>query len=137
VERDAVTLLLDTHVVLWWLFDSPELPALFRARLDRALRAGESVAVSAISFWEIAKLTERGRLELELALDELLEFVESHPSVRILPLTARIASESTRLGRTFPKDPADQLIAATARCHELRLLTADEAIRRSNAVALA
>ena len=132
-----MTLLLDTHVVLWWLFDMPELSELFRARLERALHAGESLAISAISFWEIAKLTQRGRLELDLALDELLEFVESHPAVRVLPLTAQIAAESTRLGSNFPKDPADQLIAATARCHELRLLTADEAIRRSNAVALA
>ena len=130
-------LLLDTHVLLWWLDASPEFPEPFRDRIERALQSGEMLGVSAISLWEIAKLFERGRLELDLALDEVLQVVESHPSVRVLPLTAQIAAESTRLGRTFPKDPADQLIAATARCHELRLLTADEGIRRSKVVALA
>ena len=41
-----------------------------------------------------------------------------------------VAAESARLGRDFPKDPADRIIAATARCHGLRLMTADENIRR-------
>jgi len=132
-----VTLLLDTHVVLWWLFDAPQYPELFRARVERALEAGERVGLSAISLWEIAKLFELGRLEFELVLDDVLHLLESNGSIRVLPLTRQIAAESTRLGRTFPKDPADQIIAATARCHELRLLTADEAIRRSNVVALA
>jgi PIN domain nuclease of toxin-antitoxin system len=62
---------------------------------------------------------------------------EGHPAVRILPLTGRIALESTRLGEAFPRNPADRIIAATARCHALRLMTADARIRDSKAVALA
>jgi PIN domain nuclease of toxin-antitoxin system len=48
----------------------------------------------------------------------------------ILPLTAKIAAESVRLGDDFPNDPADQIIVATARCHNLTLITADERIRK-------
>ena len=54
----------------------------------------------------------------------------------MLLLTGRIAAESTRLGSAFPNDPADQLIAATARCHGLMLLTADERIVESGVVAV-
>jgi PIN domain nuclease of toxin-antitoxin system len=50
--------------------------------------------------------------------------------IRVLPMTSRIAVESVRLGPDFPKDPADQIIVATARCHGLSLITADEDIRR-------
>ncbi len=47
-----------------------------------------------------------------------------------LPLTASIAVESVRLGDDFHRDPADQIIVATARCHGLTLITADERIRK-------
>jgi len=63
-----------------------------------------------------------------------LEEIESE--LVVLPITARIAAESVRLGDDFPKDPAGQLIAATARCHGLTLMTADERIRRWGRVPL-
>jgi PIN domain nuclease of toxin-antitoxin system len=104
--------------------------------LERAEHSGASVAVSAISLWEIAKLVERGRLTLSQSLDECLAQIESSAFFDVLPLTGRIAAESTRLGSAFPHDPADQLIAATARCHGLTLLTADERIVESGVVAV-
>ena len=83
------------------------------------------------------KLVERGRLELNQSLDECLEQLEGSAFVTILPLTARIAVESTRLGARFHADPIDQIIAATARCHGLTLLTVDERIIESGVVAVA
>lgn len=56
------------------------------------------------------------------------------PIVRLLPLSGLAILESTRLGADFHKDPADQLIVATARIHALRLLTADERIKQSGVV---
>jgi PIN domain nuclease of toxin-antitoxin system len=50
--------------------------------------------------------------------------------IATLPLTTKIAAESVRLGEDFPNDPADQIIVATARCHNLTLITADERIRK-------
>jgi PIN domain nuclease of toxin-antitoxin system len=57
--------------------------------------------------------------------------------VTVIPLSARIAVESTRLDARFPSDPVDQIIAATARCHALSLLTADERIIGSGIVSAA
>jgi PIN domain nuclease of toxin-antitoxin system len=131
-----MNVLLDTHVLVWWYLDAPELPSNYRALLERLESAGERVGVCDISLWEIAKLVERGRLQLHAALDELLQQVEADPLFEVLPLSGRIAAESTRLGPAFHKDPADQLIAATARCLGLRLMTCDEAIRKSHVVAV-
>jgi PIN domain nuclease of toxin-antitoxin system len=129
-------LLLDTHILIWWLMDEPRLNRAQVQAIDRANAAGERLGVSAISFWEIAKLIQRGRLKLPRSLDQLFDEIESHPDVQLLPLTSRISIESTRLGGGFHPDPADQIIAATARVHGMRLVTADERIRDSGVVAL-
>lgn len=128
--------LVDTHVAVWWLFDDRRLPRSHRRVLQQAEKTGASIGLSAMSLWEIAKLVERGRLTLSQSLDECLAQIESSSFFGILPLTARIAAESVRLGAAFPSDPADQIIAATARCHGLTLLTADERILGSGVVAV-
>jgi PIN domain nuclease of toxin-antitoxin system len=129
--------LLDTHVVIWWLTDDRRLSKAHARILERSERSGTTVGLSALSLWEIAKLVERGRLELTQSLDDSLEQIEASAFVTILPLTARIAIESTRLGARFHADPIDQIIAATARCHGLALLTEDERIIDSGVVAVA
>jgi PIN domain nuclease of toxin-antitoxin system len=126
----------DTHVVVRWLVDDRKLSREHVRVLERCERTGERVAMSAISLWEIAKLVERGRLELRQSLDESLGHIEASALFEVLPLTSRIAIESTRLGRVFPTDPVDQIIAATARCHGLVLLTSDERIIESGAVSV-
>jgi|SRR5450432_520006 len=131
-----MNLLFDTHVLIWWLNDEPRLTRAQVQALDRANAAGERFGVSAISFWEIAKLIEHGRVKLPRSLDQFFDEIESHPAVQLVPLTPRISIESTRLGARFHHDPADQIIAATARVHGLRLVTADERIRDSGVVAI-
>lgn len=128
--------LLDTHVAIWWLTEDRRLTRAHARVLDRAEQSGVPLGLSVISLWEIAKLVERGRLELDQTIDESLAQLEAHPALTVLPLSARIAVESTRLGARFPSDPVDQIIAATARCHALTLLTVDERIRGSGAVAV-
>lgn len=130
-----MTLAFDTHTLIWWLIGDPRLSAAQIQALERAEARGESIGVPAICFWEMAKLVERGRLHLDVPLDDVLTEVEEHPSIRLLELTPRIALESTRLGAAFHADPADQLIAATARIHGLKLVTADDRIRNSRVVA--
>ncbi len=123
--------ILDTHILVWWLHnDAARLSkAQSRALVDLE-QAGEPAAVSAISLWELAMLRERGRLGTTKPLDELIEDVESHPLLKIVALTGSIAVDSVRLGDDFHRDPADQIIVATARCHDLTLITADERVRR-------
>jgi PIN domain nuclease of toxin-antitoxin system len=128
--------LVDTHIVIWWLTDDRKLSKEHARVLDRCERSGTNVGLSAISLWETAKLVERGRLELAQSIDECLEQLESSALLRILPIDARIAVESTRLGARFPHDPVDQIIAATARCNGLVLLTADRRVIESGVVAV-
>jgi PIN domain nuclease of toxin-antitoxin system len=128
-------LLLDTHILLWWFLDAPELPPSFATTLDRLEREGTPLFVAAISLWEIAKLASLKRISLSISLDEWFSSLESDPLLEILPLTGAVALESTRLGESFHKDPADQIIAATARCHGLKLMTVDGRILESGAVA--
>ena len=132
----SVTLLLDTHVLVWWLLGEGPLAPEQEAALESAETGGEVLGLAAVSLWEIAKLCERQRLVLATTPDAFLERIEADRRIAVLPLNGRVALESTRLGSRFHRDPTDQLIAATARVHGLRLVTADERIRASGAVAV-
>ena len=120
-------IVLDTHVWVWWVHGDANLPE-DRAR---ALAEHESsgLGVSAISCWEVAKLVEYGRLTLPEALDQWIDEALAYPGIRLLDLSPRIAVESTRLPPPFHKDPADQIIVATARAYDCELLTLDHKIR--------
>ena len=128
--------LLDTHIVIWWLLEERKLSRSHARLLERSERSGTAVGLSALSLWEIAKLVERGRLELTQSLDDCVDQLETSSLISVLPLTGRVAIESTRLGARFHSDPIDQIIAATARCHGLTLLTADKRIIESGVVAI-
>ncbi len=129
-----MTLAFDTHTLVWWLTGHERLTSAQTAALRRAEARGDRIGVPAICFWEIAKLVERGRLEFEVPADQVFDEIEEHPTIRLLELSPRIALESTRLGPAFHGDPADQLIAATARVHGLKLVTSDDRIRSSRVV---
>jgi PIN domain nuclease of toxin-antitoxin system len=127
-RQEALKYVLDTHVVVRWHLDSPKLSKAHRRILRDTEKRVARVGVSAISLWEIAKLVEMRKLTLAQSLEECLARIETSPFVDVLPLTASIATESVRLGTKAPRDPADQLIIATARCHGATLLTEDEPI---------
>jgi PIN domain nuclease of toxin-antitoxin system len=129
-----VRYLLDTHILVWWHLDDRQLSRRHRGMLADAQGRGEPLAVSSISLWEIAKLAEIGRLQFDVSLEECLASIEANPEIEILPISAHVAVESTRLGPKFPRDPADQLIAATAKVHGLTLATADRGVRSARVV---
>jgi PIN domain nuclease of toxin-antitoxin system len=126
-----VRFLLDTHTLIWWPQDEgPKLSNEQSRSLSELERDSEPAAISAITLWEIAMLRERGRLGSMKSLAELLRQVESHPLVTVIPLNGSIAAESVRWGEGFHSDPTDQIVVATARCHDLTLVTADARIRK-------
>lgn len=88
----------------------------------------QGLGVSAISCWEVAKLVEYDRLVLPCPVGEWMEQALSYPGIQFLNLTPQIAIESTQLPVGFHKDPADQIIVATARVHNCQLLTVDAKI---------
>lgn len=134
VGAARVAVVLDTHVAVWALTLDPRLAPAHRATIAAEEAAGRRLGISAISLWEIALLGERGRLRLEEPADQLLDALTTHPAVEVIPLTPAICLDSVRLPRSFPADPANRLITATARTKKLTLLTADEPIRASGVV---
>jgi len=119
-------IILDTHVWVWWVHADDRLtPA--QARLIEANESGR-IGVSAITCWEVAKLVERRRLVLPTRLEEWFELALSYPGVSLVELTPAIVVESTRLPGEFHRDPADQIIVATARVHDCPLVTSDRRI---------
>lgn len=116
-------ILLDTHVWVWWVNGSPMgskdmLPIIQEHQED-------GLGVSIISCWEVAKLVERGRLELTMPVERWIEQALAYPGIELLDLTTRIVVESTQLPGEFHRDPADQMIVATARVYDISLLTVD------------
>lgn len=122
--------LLDTHAWIWWIRRDIRLG---RAAIDEldALPPDGRPCLSDISLWEVAMLTARGRLALTAPLGEWLE-IASHPrSVRVLAISAAIATETAGFARSVLRDPADRIIVATSRVQDVPLLTYDRTILRS------
>jgi PIN domain nuclease of toxin-antitoxin system len=119
-------ILLDTHIWVWWVHGDPQLPETHRIYLQT--QEAEGLGVSIISCWEVAKLVEHKRLMLPCPVLDWLRQAVAYPGVRLLDLTLEIAAESTQLPGTFHRDPADQLIVATARIHNCPLVTVDRKI---------
>ena len=130
-----ISFLLDTHILVWWRLDFTKLSRAQGQVLDDLEERGQPVGLSAISLRELAKMIQRRRLTIDMSLESWLADIASHPLLTIFPLTPEIAADSVRLGDEFPRDPADQIIAATARHHGLKLLTSDDRIRKSGKVA--
>jgi PIN domain nuclease of toxin-antitoxin system len=133
----ARVILLDTHVALW-VATNATLGAQTRALLERAL-ADDRLAVSAISFWEIALLISKERFAT-LKAPEVLRTELLDTGIVELPLTGQIAILAVQL-QNLHGDPADRFIAATAIAHGATLITADKRLldwrhklKRHNAV---
>lgn len=127
--------MLDTHILIWSQTDPSRLTAAQKGAFDHSRDVNEELGVAAISLWEIAKLVELRRVEFQQPVDVVLRGLEQHPLIRIIRLDAYVVRDSTMLGASMQKaDPADQLIVATARVHGLRLVTADNRIRKSGLV---
>jgi PIN domain nuclease of toxin-antitoxin system len=121
-------ILLDTHVFLWLCLEPKRLSRLATAAIRQAANTG-GLGIASISLWEIAMLVSLGRVSprgtSETWLSELIET----SGVIVKALTPAIAVLSTQFPRDFPSDPADRLIAATARAEGLLLVTRDGRIR--------
>lgn len=121
-----ITHLLDTHTWLQRVGGEP-LPALVE---DTFLRHSGSLAIAAISLWEVAKLVEFRRIDISVTLPEFFAAALT-PELTVLPITPAIASTVATLEASgFHKDPADQIIVATALVHGLRLISNDTRIRQ-------
>ncbi len=120
-------IILDTHIWTWWAHGDERLPAKYLSYIQEHESDGSGISI--ISCWEVAKLVEYKRITLPLPVDEWLDQALAYPGIQLLELTPRIVVESTQLPGTFHRDPADQMIVATARVYDCPLITVDEKIR--------
>jgi PIN domain nuclease of toxin-antitoxin system len=116
---------LDTHILLYAVTGA------LRPVESKMLRT-QPWSISAIVLWEIAKLVQLDRIEVDLDDRQVARALRS---VHLWPITVEIAKMSTRLD--VPGDPADELIGATSIVHGVPLVTRDRGLRRSRKIPLA
>ena len=112
-----MNLLLDTHILLWWLANSPRLPR--QAKI--AIQDAAEVWVSAVSAWEIESKRSRGLLDAPGDLEKTLHA----DGMRTLPVTVSHAVAAARLP-LHHRDPFDRMLVAQASMESLVLLTSDK-----------
>ena len=122
-----MSLLLDTHILVWWLSDRDRLSRRQRGAVETASETSP-LLVSDITLWEVAMLHGLGRLRFSIPLREWLERAVAPPLVRRVGVSPAIAAELADLPETFHRDPADRILLATARLLGATLVTQDRRI---------
>jgi PIN domain nuclease of toxin-antitoxin system len=124
----ARPLLLDTCACLWLTHGDP-LSQESRHAIDGAVSSNAGAHVSAITAWEVATLVRKGRYELSGPPETWFAALVARPGIRLVDLTPEILMASVFLPGEPPADPADRMIAATARARGLAIVTRDRPLR--------
>jgi PIN domain nuclease of toxin-antitoxin system len=127
-------ILLDTPILIWLLIAPENLSPKAKKAILAARKSGP-LALSAISLWEIAWLAQNGRIGIDVSVDSFVKRCASY--VQVLPITHEIAARSVQFSKSYPNDPQDRIIGATALIEGIRLLTHDKLIVKSGLVPLA
>lgn len=117
------TVLLDTHVVQWWSAE----PERLSDTATKTLAAADQLAVAEISWFELAWLAVHERIIVTIPVRSWLEQLAD--GLQTLGVTPAIAATAVSLPSSFPGDPADRLIYATAVEHGFQLVTKDRRLR--------
>jgi PIN domain nuclease of toxin-antitoxin system len=119
-------ILLDTHTWIWAHSETHLLSANVLELIQET--QPDQRAIASISIWEFAMMASKGRIALKIDPKIWLSSATTMSGLRIMELTADVAMESCSLPGEFHRDPADRIIVATARTHNLTLLTKDRKI---------
>jgi PIN domain nuclease of toxin-antitoxin system len=115
--------LLDTHVVHWWSAEPERVSRPARELLEHA----DELVVAAITWYELAWLAEHERIAVSVPVSSWLRGLAAQ--LRTIPVSPVIAEAAVRLPSSFPGDPADRMIYATAVENDLHLVSKDKAMR--------
>jgi PIN domain nuclease of toxin-antitoxin system len=124
-------ILLDTHIVLWLAFE-PEKLSKRATEVIRSARAQGGLAIAAITLLELAWLAQNGRIETTLGVESFVRLCAS--KMTVLPITPEIAARAVSFPDSYPKDPQDRLIGATALVEGIQLVTHDKQIKKSRMI---
>jgi PIN domain nuclease of toxin-antitoxin system len=117
-------IVLDTHAWIWWRAE----PGRLSKAAAHAIREADGLAVSSISVWELATLVRRGRISLGRDIAHWVRQALADPRLAVLAPEAEIALAAALLDDSFPGDPADRLIYATAHNAGAQLVSRDDRI---------
>lgn len=126
-------ILLDTYIVLWLAFEPDKLSKRAREAI-RTARPEGGLAIAGISLVELAWLAEKGRVETTLSVESFVR--QCAAKMTVLPITPEIAARAVSLPDSYPKDPQDRLIGATALVEGIDLVTRDKQIRKSGLISV-
>jgi len=119
-------ILLDTHALIWLAFEPAKLSKAARRAIHESARTG-GLGISAITLWEAAWLMTYRRIDFAGTPEAFLEEISSRTAV--FPITSQVAILANQLPATYPRDPSDRLIGATAMSEGIALVTKDRTIR--------
>jgi PIN domain nuclease of toxin-antitoxin system len=122
---------LDTHVLIWLALEPHKLSKNAKDAI-RSARRNDCLAIAGITLWEIAWLAENGRIETTMSVESFVR--ECAAKVSVLPITPEIAARAVSFPDSYPKDPQDRLIGATALAEGIKLVTHDRLIKKSGLV---
>jgi PIN domain nuclease of toxin-antitoxin system len=126
-------IVLDTHAWLWLCLEPGRLSAAAARAIRESMGTG-GLAIASITLWEVAMLVARGRVVPQGTPETWLRALVDRSDVVVKEITPTIAAMATHVPEDFPGDPADRLIAATARAEGAPLVSRDGGLRASRLV---
>jgi PIN domain nuclease of toxin-antitoxin system len=117
-------IVLDTHAWIWYASEDSKLSKQAKGRISRA----NSLGVHPVSCWEVAMLSNAGRLKLSVEVSEWIDHALERPKIALLPFTPASAIRAAGLGGSFPGDPADRFIVGMALELGVPVITKDQRI---------
>lgn len=117
-------IVLDTHVWIWYASEDPLLSKRAKARIRRTAELG----VHPVSCWEVAMLSNDGRLKLNVEVSKWIGQALERPKIELLPFTPAAAIRAAGLDGSFPGDPADRFIVGTALEMRVPVISRDQRI---------
>jgi len=120
-------ILLDTHIWIWMINGDHTLTPKSRTLINKSAEKGE-VYISTISTWEVSMLEARQKITLGKPCLDWIKTSLKLTGIKAISLSPEIAVESCQLPNNFHGDPADRIIVATARLHDLTVVTRDKKI---------
>jgi len=123
-----MTYLLDTHILIWYLEDSPKLPETLIGIIDDPVM---DICISATSLWEITIKVGLGKLTLKMSLDELFNYVNTS-DFRIIQIESGHLLALSQLPYIH-KDPFDRLLIAVGKAEQITIITDDDNIQKYDA----
>ncbi len=123
-------IVIDTHIILQLSLQTLS----SQSRMQLLQNKSNQIYISGISLWEISKLCELNRIKLNCSLKEYLKLIEENPKFKIIHFDSNILDRVSTIASSMHKDPADQIITATALELNAVLMTDDEIIAKSKLV---